>query len=358
LIVASRHLPSTFVKHLIVPMVSKEKDYISAEQKLIGDIRTKIGTRFLGDDCARLPGNLIVTTDTMVEGSHFLFKTDKMSLEDLGWKAMAVNLSDIAAMGGHPRHALVSITLPDKLDRLRFGYLYDGLIHCSSNYQTAIVGGDITKGPVLIITITAIGETNENGCLLRDGARPGDVVIVTGNFGASKAGLKLLADDRQLSAIIVDTKLTKADIHYCLQRHNRPMPRLKESWQLVQETGSRGALMDASDGLADALAQICRASEVGMTIDVQKIPINSATTAIANVYGEDVLDWALYGGEDYELVACISETDWQALCLRETKGTVPLQKIGTVNALGTIALIGEGRQERALDLSKCYQHIA
>ncbi len=351
----------SLVKRLVVSMVSEKQNYLSKEQKLIKDVRSKIGERFLGDDCARLPGNLLVTSDTLVEGTHFILQPERASLEDLGWKCMAVSLSDIAAMAGYPRYALVAITMPDRLTRRHFAHLYNGLIDCSKRYQTAIVGGDITKGTSLTITITVIGEVNEKGCLLRDGAKPGDLVVVTGNFGASTAGLRLLLDNKKkwkTGEERVNESTAECDFSDCLAIHNRPVPRLQEAWALVNETGSCGALMDASDGLADALAQIAKGSCVGMIIDLNQVPINAQTIAIAKVYGQDPLDWALYGGEDYELVGCLPEATWRAWCNKGNINAIPFQPIGRVTDSRGVELMFGKKQGPQLDLRRCFQHLA
>jgi len=361
LIVAFNLLLLSLVKHQVAPMVSEKEKYLTKEQQLIALVQSKVGNRYVGDDCARLPGNLLVTSDTLVERTHFILVKEEARLKDLGWKSMAVSLSDIAAMAGVPRYALIAITMPENLSRQHFAYLYQGLIDCSKRYKTDIVGGDITKGTVLSITITVIGEANERGCLLRGGAKPGDVVVVTGDFGASKAGLKMLLDDKSLKQIQGNIAVDDIDGHHfsnCLASHNRPLPRLEESWALVNETGSRGALMDASDGLADALAQISRASEVGMTIDLQKVPIKGETAVVAKMYGEAPLDWALYGGEDYQLVACLPEKTWQTWLNRNKDKAIPFQAIGRATSSGKVELMLGNEQGPELDLRRCFQHIA
>jgi thiamine-monophosphate kinase len=350
LIVAFNLFPLRFVKRAILSMVSEKQNYLSNEQKLIEDIRSKTGTRFIGDDCARLPGNLLVTSDTLVDGTHFILEQNRAKLENLGWKSMAVSLSDIAAMAGHPRYALVAITMPDQLSRQSFSHLYEGLLDCCKHYKTVIVGGDITKGAILSLTTTVIGEVDGNGCLMREGAKVGDVVVVTGHFGASKAGLTVLLHPSKSKG--PDHSRWRAS----LSIHNRPEPRLPEAWALVNQTGSRGALMDTSDGLADALAQIARKSNVGMEIDLSKIPISAETIALANLYGEDVLDWALYGGEDYELVACLSEKTWRAWCSRANIAAPPFQAIGKVTNTNEIELMFADKKGPSLDLRRSFQH--
>jgi thiamine-monophosphate kinase len=328
-------------------MAKARSHFPSNEQNLIELIKDKLGNRFIGDDCAVLPGQMLVSLDTLVDGTHFL--SDKVHMRDLGWKALSVNLSDIAAMAGKPRFALVSVTLPKKFPKSSFANLYDGLKECAECYRTTIVGGDITGGPVLTIAITIIGESNSRGVLTRSGAREGDVVVVSGDFGASRAG--------QAELLNKPARAKRSfDEHSCLGRHMRPVPRLKEAWALANQIGSRGALMDASDGLADSLFQIAQLSEVGMTIDLEKLPIAAETKKIAKNYGADVLDWALYGGEDYELVATLSSKSWQKW-LESTKH-VPFTEIGSVTKGSTVTLKHGQKEGPELDLAKAFQHIS
>ncbi|MBI2811966.1 MAG: thiamine-phosphate kinase [Candidatus Melainabacteria bacterium] len=283
---------------------------------------------------------VLLTTDTLVEGTHFLLP--QIALRDLGWKSIAVNLSDVAAMAGRPRNLLVSITVPPHLDKVAFRELYEGMIECSKTYGAQIVGGDLTKGPALTIGITVQGKQHENGCLLRSGAKSGDLVIVTGDFGASRAGLWLLLN--QLDSA--------KEFPHAISAHIHPLPRLCESWSMVRRTAGRGALMDASDGLADALSQICRSSDVGMDIDLEKLPIDAETIAIAQLAGADPVDWALYGGEDYELVGCIPESS-----LKDWVDDNPFHVIGVVTAADEINLKSGEKIASQLDLSKCFEQI-
>ena len=158
------------------------------------------------------------------------------------------------------------------------------------------MGGDLTSGDKFVIAVTVIGEAHENGLIRRSGAQVGDVVFVSGSFGASALGLALLQADKK--DCINDAGLVNA--------HFRPQPRLCEAFALVRRIGSRGALMDASDGLADALFQISEASGVSMQIDCRQIPIDASVRSGAASLGLDPLTLALYGGEDYELVGCAS----------------------------------------------------
>lgn len=309
------------------------------EHRLIESIKSWTGEHLIGDDCAILPGRGLVTADSLVEGTHFLLPGIKY--EDLGWKSVAVNLSDVAAMAGRPRFAIVSLTLPDSVSEADFEKLYRGMLDCARTYRCRIVGGDLTKGPVLVVSITVIGDEHENGVIRRSGALEGDVVVVTGDFGASAAGLWLIQHQQ----------LAKS---HCLSKHFRPLPRLCEAWALVRKTSGRAAMMDASDGLADALVQISAASKVGMTIEAEKIPIHSETRAVAARANQSYLEWALYGGEDYELVACLSPEDWQAISAHEAN---PFTVIGKVSKQpGQVVLKTQNGELERIDLKRAFQH--
>lgn len=308
------------------------------EQRLIDMIRALTGESGIGDDCALLPGGLIVTSDALVEGNHF--SLDGMTLEDVGWKAIAVNLSDIAAMAGLPRYATVALGLPPDISDREVRRLYQSMADCASLYRTRIVGGDLTACPQLVVSVTVIGEKREGGCLTRCGARPGDVVAVTGDFGASAAGLWALASGRH-------------ELRTVIERHRRPLPRLAEAWWLLARAGARGALMDASDGLADALLQIAAASRAGMEIDLSLVPVAGETLAAAALASVEPLDWALYGGEDYELVASVPAPVWD---LWSDSQENPFVKIGVVTDSEEIEILNGQALGSRLDLMRTFQH--
>jgi thiamine-monophosphate kinase len=308
----------------------------TCEHKLIDWIRSVAGGSYIGDDCAVLPGQSLITSDTLVEGTHFL--RTLTALSDLGWKAVAVNLSDIAAMAGRPRQLLVNLTLPPDFSFPDFRRLYRSIVDCAGQYRTEIAGGDLTRGPVLSLTLTVLGEAHERGCLLRAGAREGDLVIVSGDFGASAAGLWLLQSG-------------VPGFMHPRRCHLRPCPRFGDAWELVEHSGGRGSLMDASDGLADALVQISRASQVGMAVDLNCVPVHPETLEVAKLAGVNYIDWVLYGGEDYELVGTVSASVWQNLGL---SGRHRFTVIGKVTA-GSAVTLSNGCQ-RQIDLSQSFQH--
>lgn len=291
------------------------------EQELIEKIKDWTGSRRIGDDCAVLPGGALASVDTLVDGVHF--RTGSISFRDLGWKAVAVNLSDIAAMAGRPRHILVSISAPASLAERELAELYQGISDCARAFRVEVAGGDLTGGPVLSLSITVLGEVHEQGVLLRSGARPGDLLVCTGDFGASAAGLFLLEQGE-----------CGAQASYFIERHCRPQPRLCEAWALLRACKGRGALIDSSDGLADAVIQLAIASGVSIVIEAEKVPVHQECIEIAGLAGLDPLDWALYGGEDYEVVGCIDNDSYKVL---ESQGEYnPFRVIGSVDSVDSV----------------------
>jgi thiamine-monophosphate kinase len=333
---------------------------LTREQVLVKKIKEWTESSFIGDDCAVLAGGKLVSTDTLVEGTHF--RLDFTDWRQLGWKSCAVNLSDIAAMAGRPRYLTVALTLPPE-SNFPGGHLeesleqfYRGFGQCAKTFGAEIVGGDLTVGPTLVVNVTAIGDSHEAGVLMRSGAQPGDVVIVSGNFGSSAAGLEILLRGAKSSG--------RQEL---LAAHLEPSPRFAEAWQLVEQVGSRGALMDASDGLGDALWQIAEQSKVDIEVDLAALPLNAVMTDFARACQVDPYQWALYGGEDYELVATISAADWQ-----KNEADFPFKKIGVV--LASPAQAGDSEAEYArvrlleatadgksangvVNLSNCFKHF-
>jgi thiamine-monophosphate kinase len=243
-----------------------------------------------GDDAAastfiRSPVTEFYTTDTMVDGIHFTGKTTPW--EDLGWKSLASNISDIAAMGGTPTWALVTLGLPGHtlVDHIR--QLYQGMNAICREYGVRIIGGDMVSSPVAFVTVALTG-VSQRPALTRFAAQPGHQVAVTGPVGGSAGGLKLLLADADAADL--------ADNPMVLQ-HRRPRPHINEGQALV-DAGVRVA-MDVSDGLADDLAKLCKASGVAAGIMLDRVPV---LTTLQDAHPADWRQLALYGGEDYVLV--------------------------------------------------------
>lgn len=227
----------------------------------------------------------IATTDTLVDGVHF--RQDLISWEDLGWKAVVVNLSDIAAMGGLPLYSLVTLGLKPETEVEEIKSLYMGMLSACHEYKCRIVGGDMVQSPVTFITISMTGVA-QVGLLSRKEAIPGDVIAVTGPLGCASGGLQVLLNDTLTDG--------QSGVHLS-QTHRRPIPRLTECQMLVQN-GVRNA-MDISDGLVDDLSKMCVSSGVGAIIHSYQVPVDSF---LKNAFPESYLEFALNGGEDYEIL--------------------------------------------------------
>lgn len=233
----------------------------------------------------------LLTTDTLIQDVHF--DLSYMSPYEVGWRAMAANLSDIAAMGGQPRYAVVSIAAPPVFEVESILNLYRGMKTLGDEFQTLIIGGDATRSPErLFLSLAVIGDVEENKLALRSAAQVGDAIFVTGSLGGAQAGLKILqSQDLQL----------KNNFVLSVKRHLTPMPRVKEARFLVEHFPIH-AMIDVSDGLASEIQHICRQSEVGALILAERVPLDSETKEAAKLFGEEALDYALTGGEDFELL--------------------------------------------------------
>lgn len=283
----------------------------------------------VGDDCAILDTGastlLLATCDSQVEGTHFTFQTS--SPEDIGRKALAVNLSDIAAMGGEPRYALISLILPPHLQHDILERIYTGLRQQAEQFATAIVGGNITgtgKGDQFIIDITLLGIVERGQALTRSGAQVGDIVFVTGPLGDSAAGLYTLLHPE------LEYPQKERDILSAI--HRTPHPRIAEG-RILSRLGPAivTSLIDISDGLSGDLGHICERSHVGVRIEVAQLPLSSALRTIAVATSLDPFAWALHGGEDYELLLTVSPSNKLVVteAVQSATGTT-LTAIGTV----------------------------
>lgn len=266
----------------------------------------------IGDDAAvwrPAPGALeVITTDALVEDVHFRLRTT--TWEDLGWKALAVNVSDLAAMGATPRYALVTVGLRPQLAVADVLALYDGMLELGERFSIDLVGGDIVAAPVFMVNITAIGEA-AGPLLRRDAGRPGDLLAVTGTLGASRGGLTLLEAGRR----------PPDGPQRLFQAHLRPEPRVREGAALVAAGVRCG--MDLSDGLLGDAARICERSDVMAVIEASRVPVDPA---LAATFPDRAIQMALGGGEDYELLCAapaeIVDRATQALAALGTPLTV------------------------------------
>ncbi len=253
------------------------------------------GVLGIGDDCAILPqkdGNdTLVSTDMLVEGSHFLLSG--ISPYDLGWKSAAVNLSDLAAMGARPLASFLSLALSPKVDAEWMDEFLRGYRGISEKYSCPLLGGDTTASKELVcINVAVLGEAPSGKAKLRSTACEGDLVCVSGFLGDSAAGLRLILNREEGNP-------------YLLDRHRHPEPRVAEGLALCADPGVH-AMMDISDGVASDLRHILKASGKGAVIDTRRIPVSSDLHDYCSEKGLDALELALCGGEDYELLFTIS----------------------------------------------------
>ena len=275
------------------------------------------GEMWIGDDAAvlRAPGGTIFfTTDLLVDQVHF--DLDWTSPEDLGYKAVAVNCSDIAAMGGTPRRAVVALVVPPSLPGGAVAFLeslYRGMRACCDDYDLAVAGGDLSRGAQLVIAVSMIGNPAGRRVIGREGAEPGDALCVTGVLGASAAGLRLLREGMG----------ERPDLQAA---HLRPQPRVREVEILRRFLPS--AMIDVSDGFAADLAHLCRASGVQAWVDPARLPVIDLGGLPLEV---DPVDLALNGGEDYELCFSIAadRAEAAAAAVQAETGT-PVRIVGDV----------------------------
>ncbi|MFQ6015848.1 MAG: thiamine-phosphate kinase [Anaerolineae bacterium] len=279
----------------------------------------------VGDDVAVLRTSqgkyLLVTCDIQLEGSHFL--RDSITPHQLGRKAVAINLSDIAAMGGVPRHLLISLGLPQETTVEYVDALYHGFREEATTFGVDIVGGNMARSPEgLIIDIFLLGEVEPEHLLLRSGARPGDRVLVTGRLGEAAAGLALFLD-AALECHEVDAQQVK-------EAFLTPTPRVIEG-QVIGRSGLATAMIDISDGLANDLRHICQSSGVGARLWAEGLPISPTTRRVAALVGKDAQEMALHGGEDYELLFTTSpdRADELSAAVTRESGT-PVTVIGEI----------------------------
>ena len=288
------------------------------------------GEVWMGDDTAvlRAPGGTILfTADLLIEGIHF--ELSWTTPEDLGYKAVAVNCSDVASMGGTPRRALVSLGIRPGIELEFLERLYRGMRECSDRFGMAVVGGDVSRAGQLVVSVALLGNPAGRRVIERRGARPGDVIGVTGILGAAAAGLELARSGAD----------ARPDLRAA---HLRPVPRVREVEVLRRFLPS--AMIDVSDGFAADLGHLCDASGVGARVDAARLPLIDAA-GLGD--GPDPLALALAGGEDYEL--CFTHDadrfDAAAAAVAEATGT-PVHAVGEVTAAeaGRILVVG-GRAE-------------
>jgi thiamine-monophosphate kinase len=279
----------------------------------------------------------------LLEGVHFdLATTD---LYSLGWKCAAVNLSDIAAMGGAPRFCLTALGIPPALMVEDIREFYRGVYACLKKFGTALVGGDTCRsGKDFVITVTVLGEAGAKQVLSRSGARPGDGIFVTGTLGDSGAGFELLRSAER------GARNRKPECRNLIEKHLKPFPRVAEGRKLAL-SGVASAMIDLSDGLSSDLAHICEESGVGAEVFAGQIPLSRALRSLKTLR-RPALEYALSGGEDYELLFTVPPGKANKL---KTLG-IAAKQIGAVTRGRSVVLIGEDGRKAPLRPSG-YDHF-
>lgn len=300
-------------------LILEDRGYMSHQKLTVSDIgefglidRIAGGVIFdsssvvkgVGDDCAvvRTPDAgvyQLLSTDMLIEAVHF---SPLMNYEDVGYKAIVCNISDIAAMGGTPQHCLVSLGVPGNTKIVRIDQLYSGMKQACQQYGVNIVGGDTVNSPGrMVINVAVTGIVGSDAVVYHSGARNGDLVAVTGILGLSAVGLCLVQNN------------VVPDINNAIffTKHCRPLARVELGRQLAR--GKASAMNDISDGLASELNEIAKASAMGILVDERLIPVPDIPAGYLPLLKKTALDYALYGGEDYELVVTIAPDDYMQL---------------------------------------------
>ncbi len=291
----------------------------------------------IGDDAAAFrpaPGSAgLVSVDTFLEGIHF--DLTYTSLSHLGWKAVAASLSDIAAMGGAPRYVLLALSIPAKISVEMIDELYSGAVAACKKYSCLIVGGDTAASTAnLSVTATVIGEAPENAIIYRKGAKAGDYLCVTGHLGGSIAGLKVLQREKQKFLASGNGSAFEPNLEpykHAIEKHLVPKPRFDIS-SLFAGKVKVHSMVDVSDGLASEVHHLCRAGDVGASVYEHNLPIEPLIQRIADEFSASPTDYALHGGEEYELLFTLSDEEH-----------AKLEKLtNDVSIIGRIIPAGEG----------------
>ncbi|MBC7362985.1 MAG: thiamine-phosphate kinase [Candidatus Aminicenantes bacterium] len=282
----------------------------------------------IGDDCAVIPWkdhrHLLVTTDLLVDGVHFL--KDKITAEDLGYKSLAVNLSDIAAMGGRPLFAFLSLAIPPETELTYLDGFFRGWHELSRQTGVHLLGGDTTRSlEKLVINVAVLGEARTPFIKYRSEARAGDIIAVTGPLGDSEGGLRLILSG------LTEKKLA-AEEKYLLRRHFRPQPHLEEGQFLARQPEVR-AMMDVSDGLDSDLRRIMEQSDCGVEVKLEKLPVSKQLRVCSQKYGWNLEEMAAAGGEDYCLLVTVAPEKFLALKRKfHQRFKRPLTDIGLITS--------------------------
>jgi len=336
-----------------------------SEEELVRRLHDMLGTSMpqqgsegkvvcgVGDDAAVMetgPDRYLVSScDMMIEGRHF--DLSYTHPRDLGYKALAINLSDMAAMGATARWAMVSLAIPAETTLHFWEDFYRGMLELAREAGVAVVGGDTTSSSTIVVDVFVMGEVFPQQLICRFSASKGDCILVTGELGSSAAGLYWF-QEASMRGI-----MEKSRANPLIQAHLRPVPRYREA--AVLRNSRVGAMIDLSDGLAAGLRGICAASNTGARVDYNLLPYRPEAELLAEKAGHSLQDWLLYGGEDYELLFTVPQQYVDSLkqSLEVETGT-PAVVIGEVTGpeKGMI-LINKSGAESVIDPGRCYRHF-
>lgn len=269
----------------------------------------------IGDDAAVIDAGdkyMLLTTDTLVENVHFNLMYSP--LKHLGYKSAIVNFSDIYAMNGDVRQIVVSIAMSNRFSLEAVEEIYDGIKKACDLYQVDLVGGDTTSSTSgLIITITAVGEVAKDEIVYRSGGKEKELLVVTGNLGAAFMGLQVLERERQIYLENPAIQPALEGVDYILERQLKPEAR-KDVIHYLKSLGVKPtSMIDVSDGLASEVLHLCKAGNLGCALYDEKIPVDQETFRVAREFNLDPTTCALNGGEDYELLFSIKQTDYDKI---------------------------------------------
>ena len=285
----------------------------------------------IGDDCAviRTDGesSLLVTTDLLIQDVHFLI--ERISAFELGYKSLAVNLSDIAAMGGEPESAFLSIGLPGEIEIEWLDQFFSGIRDLAGSTGTSVAGGDTThSGNGIIINFALFGKARPDRIKYRSTAEPGDLICVTGSLGDSGGGLIALLADMDEDSSPALKELVRA--------HHMPRPHLEEGKFLASEEGVH-AMLDLSDGVDSDIRRVMESSGVGAAIEIEKLPVSEELRDACSRFGWDIYELAAAGGEDYCLMCTVAREEYQSINSRFRKTfDRDLHEIGRVTGTGDL----------------------
>ena len=297
------------------------------------DARLRVG---IGDDAAVFSAGgkkeWVITTDQFLEKVHFL--RNVYPAKTVGYKALARATSDIAAMGARPRYFLLTIGLPAACTGAWFGDFLAGMSGAARRFGLALAGGDTTKYPSIVISLTVLGDVNRGRAILRSGAKPGDLLCVSGTLGEAELGWQLTKKKRHTRPIWAPL----------LRKHLQPEPRLALGQWLARRS-SATAMIDTSDGLSTDLGRLCNAGGVGAVVWADRLPV-TAVPRVLRPFGFDPLSLALHGGEDYELLFTVPRK--HASRLPHRAGGVPLSVIGEITKDKNVFLVNENGHRKPL----------